>query len=267
MADAPFWLERPGVLLDSFQFIPTREMTRNERLNALTRLLLIIVLILVFVGPRHIWLTVLVVGLLAIVALYFLAGHRREGFWPTTPYHERTAWGPARDERWGRGGWGASYGDEPYGRDDGWNAPYTRAASGWRDHITPMAPPARRPHLPTLARRDITTPENGTVCAHCHNTTATPDPTHLSPHPSSREYRYGGEVRPALPPLTTPPSHDPPPVAQAVHSPTPPATHSTTPPATQPASRKGLIGSVTTKLPSFFPRTGGRNFVPRSTDD
>lgn len=236
MASAPFWLERPSVLLDSFQFIPTREMTRAERLNALTRLLLIVVLLLVFVGPRHVWLTVLVIGLLAIVALYFFTGHRREGFWSTVQHatvhrgvDSRPSITPAED-------WSDWYPESP----------------GYRTTV------------------DVNEPQ----CAHCRNTTVRSRPgAGYDPLYEGSSARVGRHA-PQHPPLRVRhPAHPPTPAVRHVPRrdvlpplPASPITPTATPSVPAPARRTELVGSMTTKLPTFFPRTGGRRFVPRSEE-
>lgn len=79
----PFWLEDPKVLL-KWEFFPTQEMTNAERLNALTRLLFIVVLGLYFVGYQQ-YLTVLILGLLLII---ILRSAKRENFSPHRGNHD-----------------------------------------------------------------------------------------------------------------------------------------------------------------------------------
>jgi len=80
-----FWLDDPSILLKKLDFIPNPQMDISERLNALTRLLLLICIILYFMKYEHV-LIVLIVGLLIIVSLkksqreYFTA--RRGNFIP-----------------------------------------------------------------------------------------------------------------------------------------------------------------------------------------
>src|SRR3972149_3803431 len=61
-----FWLNDPAELFRNFTIIPTENMPYPERLNTLTRLLLLVVLGLYLAGQKHYWL-VLVVGLLLII--------------------------------------------------------------------------------------------------------------------------------------------------------------------------------------------------------
>jgi hypothetical protein len=64
----PFWLNDPKILFSSCDIIPSQKMTNAERLNALTRLLLLLVLIMYLMDYDQ-WLTVLIVGLLLIIVL------------------------------------------------------------------------------------------------------------------------------------------------------------------------------------------------------
>ena len=61
-----FWLNDPAELFRNFTIIPTENMPYPERLNTLTRLLLLVVLGLYLAGQKHYWL-VLVLGLLLII--------------------------------------------------------------------------------------------------------------------------------------------------------------------------------------------------------
>lgn len=64
----PFWLSDPTILFRKLDIIPNRQMTNAERLNALTRLLLIITLGMFILGYDQ-YLTVLILGLLLIIIL------------------------------------------------------------------------------------------------------------------------------------------------------------------------------------------------------
>lgn len=76
----PFWLDSPSILLTNLELVPTCDMTKEERLNAITRLLLIISLILFILVKSTLWLTVLVSGLVVILIIYFFNVKRRQGF-------------------------------------------------------------------------------------------------------------------------------------------------------------------------------------------
>lgn len=59
VAGAPFWLDDPNVLIAHPVFFPTQNMTYNEQMNAITRLIIIVSLLLFFVYRR---LSTLVIG-------------------------------------------------------------------------------------------------------------------------------------------------------------------------------------------------------------
>ena len=63
-----FWLNDPNSLFSSINVLPTREMTNAERLNALTRLLLVITVGMYFLGYDQ-YFTVLALGILLIIIL------------------------------------------------------------------------------------------------------------------------------------------------------------------------------------------------------
>jgi len=64
----PFWLDDPFVLFRNLEFIPNKHMTQAERLNALTRLLIIITIGL-YMYDMESYKTVLIVGILLILLL------------------------------------------------------------------------------------------------------------------------------------------------------------------------------------------------------
>jgi len=76
----PFWLDSPSILLTNLELVPTCDMTKEERLNAITRLLLIVSFILFILVKSSLWLTVLVSGLVVILIIYFFNVKRRQGF-------------------------------------------------------------------------------------------------------------------------------------------------------------------------------------------
>lgn len=63
-----FWMNDPKALFSSMNVIPNAEMTNAQRLNALTRLLILVVLGMYFLDYDQ-YLTVLVLGLILIVIL------------------------------------------------------------------------------------------------------------------------------------------------------------------------------------------------------
>lgn len=80
----PFWLGNPCILFSKLEIIPTQEMTNAERLNALTRLLLLVTIGMYFFGYDH-YFTVLALGLLTIMILY---SQQKEGFSPRRGGHD-----------------------------------------------------------------------------------------------------------------------------------------------------------------------------------
>lgn len=71
-----FWLERPRDLLSRANLLPDTNDTFNEKLNTLTKLVIIIAIILAVVGWKH-WLTFLVVALLVILFAYLIEDAQR----------------------------------------------------------------------------------------------------------------------------------------------------------------------------------------------
>lgn len=76
MSSEKFWIEEPCVLLQNWTIIPNSEMTNAERLNSLTRLLLIITTGMYLLGYEN-YFTVLGLGLLLIIVL---RSQIKEGF-------------------------------------------------------------------------------------------------------------------------------------------------------------------------------------------
>lgn len=65
-----FWAKDPGVLFQNFAIFPTPNMTKNEKLNALTRLAIVVSIIMYFMEYQH-WFIFLVLSLLVIVILAY----------------------------------------------------------------------------------------------------------------------------------------------------------------------------------------------------
>ncbi len=65
-----FWAKDPGVLFQNFAVFPTPDMTKNEKLNALTRLAIVISIIMYFMEYQH-WFIFLILSLLVIVILAY----------------------------------------------------------------------------------------------------------------------------------------------------------------------------------------------------
>lgn len=80
----PFWLNDPKVIVKNFVIIPDQNMTDAERLNALTRLLIVICIGLYACGYKE-WTTVFVLGLVLIIVL---RNAKNEGFAPRRGRHD-----------------------------------------------------------------------------------------------------------------------------------------------------------------------------------
>lgn len=80
----PFWLSKPSILFQTWDFIPNQNMTNAERLNALTRLLLLITIGMYLLGYDQ-YLTVLILGIMLIIVL---RSTRKEGFSPRRGNHD-----------------------------------------------------------------------------------------------------------------------------------------------------------------------------------
>ena len=82
----PFWLNDPAVLIRTLDFLPNQKMTNAERLNALTRALLVVTAILALAGYKHA-LTVFVLGLVLILVLRTNESPKKENFQPHRGNH------------------------------------------------------------------------------------------------------------------------------------------------------------------------------------
>lgn len=65
-----FWVEQPSALLENVYFFPSYGMTLSEKLNALTRLVIVIAGVLLYLKNKW-WLAFLTVGLLMIILSYY----------------------------------------------------------------------------------------------------------------------------------------------------------------------------------------------------
>jgi hypothetical protein len=81
----PFWINDPKILFTKFDIMPTRCMTNAERLNALTRLLAVITIVLYFTGYDQ-YFTVLALGILLILILR--SNQPKEHFTPRRGVHD-----------------------------------------------------------------------------------------------------------------------------------------------------------------------------------
>ena len=71
MKDIKFWVEDPCILLRDLNIFPTFDMTRNEKLNSLTRLSIIITIVMYLMDYKQ-WFTFLLLALLIIILLKYL---------------------------------------------------------------------------------------------------------------------------------------------------------------------------------------------------
>ena len=65
-----FWTEDLSILFTTPKFFPTADMSRDEKLNALSRLALVIAAVLYYINYEH-WLAFLAVALLVIVCIKY----------------------------------------------------------------------------------------------------------------------------------------------------------------------------------------------------
>jgi hypothetical protein len=75
-----FWIKQPSELL-SLNLLPSSDMTDEQRLNSLTRLILVItaILFVVYYGTQY-WWKFLLCGLGIVFLLYFSLGSRDKGY-------------------------------------------------------------------------------------------------------------------------------------------------------------------------------------------
>lgn len=73
-----FWLNNPNVLLNKCEIIPTQKMSNSERLNALTRLLIITTIVLYMMNYEQTQ-TIFILGILLII---ILRNVQKENFTP-----------------------------------------------------------------------------------------------------------------------------------------------------------------------------------------
>lgn len=79
MSSEKFFIEDPSVLFTNIRIFPLEDMTRDEKLNALTRLSIVIAVILYFLQYEY-WLTFLILALLIIVLLKYATKVERAEF-------------------------------------------------------------------------------------------------------------------------------------------------------------------------------------------
>lgn len=69
--DGKFWLESPACLFSNMQIIPNKDMTLEDRMNTLTRCILIVTLILYLAGARKLSLYFLLIAISVVVIFYY----------------------------------------------------------------------------------------------------------------------------------------------------------------------------------------------------
>jgi len=80
--DVPFWSENPNILMNSAyltEFFPSGEMSYNQKMNAITRMIIVLTLCVYFITgkTRSILFGILSVGLVYLVH-YYSAGHKKQ---------------------------------------------------------------------------------------------------------------------------------------------------------------------------------------------
>lgn len=66
-----FWLEDPNELLSNFEVFPSQDHTWEQKLNAVTRLIIVITIVLIVLKWES-WLTFLLISLVLIIFVYLL---------------------------------------------------------------------------------------------------------------------------------------------------------------------------------------------------
>lgn len=79
-----FWISDVCVLFSDLQFFPTANMTREEKLNALTRLAVVIAIVMYLMDYKH-WHTFLLIAILTLVVVEYASKNKdnnksQEGF-------------------------------------------------------------------------------------------------------------------------------------------------------------------------------------------
>lgn len=87
MPSDKFWIDEPCVLFTELSIIPTKDMSRNEKLNALTRLVLLIAAGL-WVAKYKQWKAFLLLGILFVVLVYCAGDHKKKPIPSTTSVDE-----------------------------------------------------------------------------------------------------------------------------------------------------------------------------------
>lgn len=101
-----FWVDDPCILFTDFALIPNKNMTKNEKLNTLTRWAIIISAVMYAMGYEY-WFTFLILALLLILILKYTGDKNeplKEGFTVTPTYQgldfQQTSVAPLFAEEW-----------------------------------------------------------------------------------------------------------------------------------------------------------------------
>ena len=71
-----FWVEEPCVLFGDLAFLPSKNMTQEEKLNALTRLAIIITVVMYFMDYKY-WFEFLTLSILIIIIINYSGGSEK----------------------------------------------------------------------------------------------------------------------------------------------------------------------------------------------
>lgn len=98
-----FWADKPCALFEQWNIFPTPELSKDAKLNALTRLVLLAMVVMYAVHFEH-WLTLTLVGLIVILLIKYSTSSKTEGFTITPTYTTtnfmQTEVAPAYSEEW-----------------------------------------------------------------------------------------------------------------------------------------------------------------------
>lgn len=86
--DEKFWLDSPSDLLTNLSLFPTESMKKEARLNAITRLIILISILLYLIKSEH-WMTVLFAGLGMVLIIYKFNLRQFKGFKDNLEYFNK----------------------------------------------------------------------------------------------------------------------------------------------------------------------------------
>lgn len=73
-----FWMEKPSILLNSFdKFIPTKNMTRNQQMNAITLFSIYALLIIQFIGQTNTITNIIFFGIILLMIFLYYTKYRK----------------------------------------------------------------------------------------------------------------------------------------------------------------------------------------------